>query len=144
MELGVLAAMYRMSDLPSDGSDEGLIVLTHHVAWDLPEAGRLLEFVVSGGTLLLDASSGRKTYDASLHRPWPRGLADPLGFRCMGLQSRPEGYMFHRLGTPCGKLLLTRAELAFDEDAGWACWKELRFQLNDEPLVWERSYGKGR
>ncbi|MBA2470505.1 MAG: beta-galactosidase, partial [Chloroflexia bacterium] len=87
MQQGVSTTLTPMDNLPDQAPEGGLIVLSHVVGWDTASAERLLQFVDSGGTLLLDATSGRKNLDSTLHRPWPGGLAETLGFRATGLRT---------------------------------------------------------
>ena len=144
MQCGIPSALVGMADLPDRDTNGGLVVLSHVVSWDAAVAGRLLSFVESGGTLLTDATSGRKDLDASLHRPWPGGLAFNIGLRAVGLQSRPEGYGVSLHGVPAGRWLLTRLVAELDGDARWEAWQEPRFGYDGEPCVWERRLGRGR
>ena len=144
MQCGIPSALVGMADLPDWDKNGGLVVLSHVVSWDAAVAGRLLSFVESGGTLLTDATSGRKDLDASLHRPWPGGLAFNIGLRAVGLQSRPEGYGVSLHGVPAGRWLLTRLVAELDGDARWEAWQEPRFGYDGEPCVWERRLGRGR
>jgi hypothetical protein len=119
-------------------------VLSHLVAWDDSVSDRLLNFVESGGRLLFDATSGRKDPDATLHRPWPGGLAERIGLRAVGLQSRSEGYGLLLNGLSAGRWLLTRSVAQLDKDGRWEAWSQPRFEHNEEPCVWERPLGQGR
>jgi hypothetical protein len=144
MQYGIPSALVSMVDLPDRAMNGGLVVLSHVVSWDADAAGRMLSFVESGGTLLVDGTSGRKDLDASLHRPWPGGLADSIGLRAVGLQSRPDGYEVSLHGVSAGRWLLTRLVAELDGDARWEAWPELRFEHDGEPCVWERRFGQGR
>jgi Beta-galactosidase/Beta-galactosidase trimerisation domain len=144
MHCGVSTAMARVIDMPDRASEGDLIVLSHLVAWDASVSDRLLSFVESGGGLLIDATSGRKDPDATLHRPWPGGLAERIGLRAVGLQSRSEGYGLLLNGLSAGRWLLTRLAVELDEDEKWEAWSQPRFEHDGEPCVWERPLGQGR
>jgi hypothetical protein len=145
MELGIATGMARLENLPEHAAQPGdVIVLSHVVAWEESDARRLLGFVATGGCLVLDGTCGRKNPDASLHRPWPGGLAADIGLHAVDLESRPEGYEVALNGLPAGRWLLTRLVAEMDPAAGWHAWEGLRFALDGEPCVWERSYGHGR
>ncbi len=141
MEQGAATEMRRLQDVPEDGAG-ALLVLSHVVSWELEDARRILAFARSGGTVVLDATSGRKDTDAGMHRPWPGFLAAEIGMRAAGLRTDPKGYALCGCGTPLGRLLLTRMEPVFAPDAGWSAWEDLRYE-DGEPLVWQRSFGQG-
>jgi hypothetical protein len=144
MRLGLPVDLPRLDATPTDGSQGGLLVLSQVVAWNPDAVSNLLAFTESGGTLLLDATSGRKNLDAAIHRPWPGGLTERLGFRAVGLESRPEGHALKLEGLPAGRWLLGRLNAQLSPDAGWVAWDGLRFARDGEPCVWERPLGKGR
>ncbi|KGE18799.1 beta-galactosidase [Paenibacillus wynnii] len=145
LQYGIPAVMTRLEDLPlEEGSQGGLIFITHLVAWDDAGADRILSFVEAGGTLVLDATSGRKDYNARLHRPWPGGIASRIGMQSEGLQSNYEGYDIAMLHMKLGQLIAARAEVRFQPDAGWKPWREFRFQKDGQPLIHERPYGRGK
>jgi hypothetical protein len=144
-ELGIAAAMAPLHALPAAATQRGdLLVLSHVVAWDETATARLLGFAESGGCLLLDATCGRKTPDASLHRPWPGGLAAQIGLSAVDLETRPDGYELALYGEPAGRWLLARLRAELDPAAGWQAWEELRYAVDGEPCVFERPYGAGR
>lgn len=143
MQCGLNAAMAQLQDVPTNGQGGGLIVLSHIVCWENGHADALLKFVASGGTVLFDATSGRKNRDASLYRPWPGHLAGRIGMRVAQLRTRTEGYELLWHGRHAGRLLLARADVEMDGDAGWRPWDEIRFAADEQPLVWERAYGAG-
>ncbi|HEV2126678.1 MAG TPA: beta-galactosidase trimerization domain-containing protein, partial [Chloroflexota bacterium] len=144
MQAGIPTTLTPMATLPHRAPDGGLVALSHVVGWDNEQANDLLAFADSGGTLLLDATSGRKDLDSTLQRPWPGGLAERIGLRATGLQTRPEGYDLSMYGLPTGRWLLARLMAHFEEGAGWEAWVEPRFAADGQPCVWERSYGLGR
>lgn len=144
MQAGVSTTLTPLDNLPETAPDGGLIVLSHVAAWDSAMAERMLSFVDSGGALLLDATCGRKNLDSTLHRPWPGGLAERIGLRVTGLQTRPAGYDVSLHGLFAGRWLLTRINAEFDPDSGWHAWPEPRFSADGQPGVWERPYGRGR
>lgn len=144
MEAGMSTTMARADTVPDRAPAGGLIAISHLVAWDDSLADRLLSFVGSGGSLLLDATSGRKNLASSLHRPWPGGLAERTGWRAVGLQTRPEGWELSLNGLGAGRWLLARLVAELDPAAGWEAWSEPRYEEDGEPCVWERSFGEGR
>ncbi len=144
MECGLRAGMAPVRHLTAAVRPGGMIVLSHLVAWDEEETDDLLAFVSQGGTLLFDATCGRKNRDAALHRPWPGGLARSVGLRALGLQTRPEGYEMALNGLSAGRWLLTRMDAQFEPEAGWSAWTDIRFCEDGDPCVWERSYGEGK
>jgi hypothetical protein len=144
-ELGMATAMAPLHALPAVAEHPGdLLVLSHVVAWDTADAARLLGFAESGGCLLLDATCGRKTPDATLHRPWPGGLGERSGLVAVDLETRPDGYALRLHGEPAGHWLLARLRAELDPSGGWRAWEELRYALDGEACVWERPYGAGR
>jgi len=146
LECGINPVMARIQDLPIDaGKNGGMIVLSHLVAWENEEAIRTLSFVKSGGTLIIDATCGRKNLDARLHRPWPGGISEKIGMRASELHSLPGGYKVLFEGRQeMGSWITTRIRPTFEIEAGWKPWSELRFELDGQPCVWERTYGQGK
>lgn len=145
LRAGLTPTPVRLDLLPNRPARPGeLVIVSHLVAWEEADAARLLDFAHAGGVLLIDATSGRKTADAALHRPWPGLLAERLGFYVADLESRPEGYGLLLDGLPAGRWLLARAQFHLDADAGWRAWPELRFDGDGAPCVFERAYGAGR
>ncbi len=120
-----------------------LIVASHLIAYDQRDAECLLHLVESGATVLLDGTSGQKTPDARLHRPWPGVLASRLGFRTRGLVTRPDGWTVRIHGAAVGRMVLTTADIEFTDPA-WAAWGDVRVGDELRPLAWERSVGRGR
>lgn len=135
------ASITRVADLPTTAKPGDLIVLSHLVAWEQSTAERLLTFVESGGCLLIDGTSGRKTLDAALHRPWFGGLADKTGLRAVGLQSNIEGYELNLHGLSAGRTVLGRVNVEMQPE--WSAWETLRF-ADGEACVLQRAYGHGR
>ncbi|WP_339320319.1 beta-galactosidase [Paenibacillus sp. FSL R10-2734] len=145
MECGVDTIMSRIEDLPLEGKEGGLIVLSHVVALEQEQADRLLDFVQTGGTLIFDATTGRKDHDARLQRPWPGGLSEQIGMRAMDLHTIPSGYKVLFEGqVELGTWIAVRNRPLFVEGMGWKPWRELRFEMDDEPCIWDRPYGLGK
>jgi len=144
MQQGVDSAITRVEDLPSDGQNGDMIFLSHLVACEAEQMVAMLTFVKTGGTLVFDATTGRKDSDATLHRPWPGGIAKEIGLEAAGLETNPQGYDINILGNGVGKWLLTRMIPDFQDNAGWRPWSDVRFAYDGQPCIWERSYGKGR
>ncbi|MDQ3655368.1 MAG: beta-galactosidase [Chloroflexota bacterium] len=144
MRAGVSTTLTPVDNLPDQAPEGGLIALSHLVGWDTASIDRLLSFADSGGTLLLDSTSGRKDLDSTLHRPWPGGMAGRIGLRAAELRTRAEGYAVSLHGLPAGRWLLARLSAELDDEAGWEAWDEPRFARDGEPCVWERTFGRGR
>lgn len=121
----------------------GLIVASHLVAYSEAFGRRLLECVHAGAVLLVDGTSGHKTPEALLHRPWPGVLARDLGFRSRGLVTRREGFPVTLYGAGVGQLALVLSDLEFIDPA-WSAWEDVRVGDDTAPLIWERSFGRGR
>jgi hypothetical protein len=121
----------------------GLIVVSHLVAYSEDDGRRLLDLVADGATLLVDGTSGHKTPDASLHRPWPGVLATELGFRSRGLITARDGFPVTVHGASVGRLVLALSDLEFT-DAAWLPWSDARVGDQAAPLLWERSLGLGK
>lgn len=143
MECGVNVGMCRLQDISKKGAGK-VLVLSHLVAWSEENASRILCFAKSGGTVVMDCTSGRKTPDAGLYRPWPGGIAEEIGMIADGLETDPNGYEISLFGRPAGQWLLTRLIPRFVDDAPWQAWDELRYAKDGEPCVWERPLGAGR
>jgi hypothetical protein len=124
-------------------SPDGLIVVSHLAAYSEEDGRRLLALVDHGSTLLVDGTSGHKTPDASLHRPWPGVLATELGFRSRGLITDRDGYRVHLHGASVGRLALALSDLEFS-DSAWSPWTDVRVGDRAAPLIWERSFGLGK
>lgn len=144
MQQGTNSVVQRLQDLPSDGSNGGLIMLSNLVSWEDDNAEQLLSFVNSGGTLVFDATCGRKDTDAVLHRPWPGGISKEICLEAVGLDSNPQGFPISLYGQDAGKWILARMTPSFADNSGWKAWEELRFTHDEQPCVWERDYGKGK
>jgi hypothetical protein len=145
MEAGIAASMAPVTAIPARAAHPGdLLLLSHVVAWEASTAARLLSFAESGGSLLLDATCGRKTLDGSLQRPWPGGLAEDIGLQVVDLETRPGGYNVMLHGQAAGRWLLARLHAELAPEAGWMAWEELRFAEDGQTCVWERPFGAGR
>jgi hypothetical protein len=144
VECGIPAAPAYLDRLDRAVTPDGLVVASHVVAWDEADGRRLLQFAEQGGRLLVDAASGRRDSAARMHYPWPGGLAPQIGLRARELESNSDGHKIELDGRPAGKFLLARLHAVFDDTAVWSAWDQPRFQEDGEPLVWQRSYGKGR
>jgi beta-galactosidase len=142
LQLGILPEPTRIARFPASAAGR-LAIVSHIVAWDTGDIGRLTAFASSGSTVLMDGSSGRRSTDARLFRPWPGGLLEELGFHCTGMDTHPDGFAVDLLGTRVGRTYLTRALPEFS-DKGWRAWPELRFACDERPVVWERQVGAGR
>jgi hypothetical protein len=144
LQCGIPAAMAYLDRIDAEVAPDGLLIASHVVAWDKQDGQRLLRFAEQGGRLLIDASCGRRDYQARMHYPWPGGLAEGMGLRAQELETNSDGYALELDGHATGKLLLARLHALFDDPKAWSAWDQPRYQQDGEPLVWERSYGKGR
>ena len=145
LRLGVPTSMCPAATLPGwPGLAPELLVVSHMTAWDQDFAGELLRRVDTGAVLLLDGTSGHKTGAAALHRPWPGGLAQPLGFRAKGMLTDPAGFPVTSFGAPVGVFPLVTCEYELDMSA-WAALDRFRLpEHGSSPCVWSRRFGQGR
>jgi hypothetical protein len=144
LQCGIPAAVTYLDRIPAEVTPDGLVVVSHVIAWDKEDGQRLLRFAEDGGRLVIDAASGRRDGQARMHYPWPGGLAEGMGLRARELESRADGYPLELGGRSAGKLLLARLQAVFDEPDRWSAWPEPRFQDDGQPLVWQRPCGHGR
>ena len=145
MQCGVptsLAYLDRVNDKTI--TPDGLLVVSHVLAWDKEDGQRMLRFAENGGRLLLDAASGRRDSLARMHNPWPGGLAERIGLHVADIEGRADGHPVELYGRTAGKFLFARLSAVFDDPTSWSAWEQPRFQEDGAPLVWERTYGKGR
>lgn len=140
---GIPTDMCTLENMPTNGEEGGLIWLSHTVAWEAEDSERLLQFAESGGTVVLDATCGRKNLDASMHRPWPFGFSE-AGLESTGLESNPDGYPLLLFGQPAGRWILARMSPEFSPGSSWTAWEHLRFADNGAPCVYQRTYGSGK
>lgn len=145
LRLGVPTSMCPATTLPTwPGLAPELLVVSHMTAWDQDFADELLRRVDAGAVLLLDGTSGHKTEDAAVHRPWPGGLAQPLSFRAKGLFTDPAGFPVTSFGAPAGAFPLVTCQYEFDMSA-WAALDRFRLpEHGSAPCVWSRRFGQGR
>lgn len=139
----LIAPFDALPGAPPDGG--GMILMSHVVAWGAGVAERLLGFARAGGTVVLDATSGRKDPAGRLQVPWPGGAAlrDAIGLRARGLRSRSDGQPLTLDGVAAGEWLLARLDPEVI-DGEWSEWRELRFAEDGGPVVLERPLGRGR
>ena len=142
MGLGVPTAVARLADVPTDPEPGDLAVASHQVAWDAATAERLLAFADAGGTVVLDGTSGRFDPTTRLNRPWPGGLAGPLGVRGTGLSADEHGHGLTLHGADAETVPLVRSRQEWAD--AWESWSSLRFAADQSPVVRERPYGDGR
>lgn len=145
LRLGVPAAMTPAAALHSQPERPAqLLVVSHMTAWDDDFATELVRRVRAGATLLLDGTSGHKTADAALHRPWPGGLAEPLGIRATGLFTDPAGFAVTGFGAPLGRFPLAVCDYEL-LDPAWSALEHLRLPDHGvAPCAWSRTVGEGR
>ena len=129
--------------LPEDGAGKAAIV-SHVVAIEARDAERLERFVASGGRLLIDATSGHKTGDAELWRPWPGGLADAFGVRVVGMESDPAGWAVTFERFAAASFIAARSHLETAPGAGWTPVPGFRFAADGDAFAIARDHGAGR
>ncbi len=145
LKLGLATSLIDLDRLPSAPPGPGaMLVVSHVVAWDVAAAKNIVSFARAGGTVVIDAFSGRKSLDAALHRPWPGGLAGPLGLVVEEMESSIDGFELLLDGCAAGRATLARTRVRLDPTAGWRAWPMLRFGDDHSPAVVERPLGKGR
>ncbi|MEN8157933.1 MAG: beta-galactosidase [Bacteroidota bacterium] len=144
LQCGISTTLAYSDDFESKVDPKGLVIAAHLLAWDEPLGQRLLEYAKKGGTILLDAPSGRREYSSEMHYPWPGGMTGELGMRAVGLETNSEGWDLELNGAGAGNLVLSRFNGEFSDEKSWRSWDEPRYVWDNQPLVWERSYGKGR
>jgi len=145
LRLGVPTSMCPVATLGAwPGAAPELLVVSHMTAWDEDFAAELLRRVGAGAVLLLDGTSGHKTPDATVYRPWPGALAQPLGLRGKGLITDPGGFPVTSFGAPAGVFPLVIGEFELDT-AVWEALDQFRLpQHGSVPCVWSRRFGQGR
>lgn len=145
LRLGIPAAMVPAATLNArKSSNPELLVVSHMTAWDEDLADVLLGRVTAGAVLVLDGTSGHKTPEAALHRPWPGGLGDRLGMRAKGLVTDPAGFAVTSFGAPVGRFPLAVCEYEFT-DSAWLAVEQFRMPDHGfAPCVWSRPLGQGR
>jgi beta-galactosidase len=144
-EMGLASTLVRFAHLPEAPTVPGqTAVVSHVVAWEKPEADRLLAWTEAGGTLVLDGTCGRKNFDATQHQPWPGHLGERIGLIATGHESRAEHYDLTVGGVSGGRWVATRLCAQLSPDCGWNAWPDVLFAVDGEPAVWERTWGKGR
>jgi hypothetical protein len=144
MQCGIPASPAYFDRIASNVVPQGLLVASHFVAWEKEDGHRLLQFAEAGGTVLLDAASGRRDPAARMHQPWPGGMAQDIGLRAQDLETNSEGFPIEWHGQQCGKLILARLHSVFEKSDVWSAWDQPRFKNDGSPVVWERRFGKGR
>lgn len=144
-EHGFTATPVRVGNLPEAPMGAGEVAFASHlVAWEEPEAARLLAWAEAGGTLVIDATCGRKDFNATQYQPWPGFFGERIGLVATGHESRAEHYALTLGGAPAGVWLATRLCARLAPEAGWRAWEDLRFAVDGEAAVWERAWGLGR
>ena len=139
--LGLSATISSLAHLPPSVAPGALILALGLTAWTTADAERLLGLVNGGATLVLDATTGRKTPDAALHRPWPGGLGEALGLSVETLETNLNGFPVTWEGLDAGTLSLTRAHHRLS--GPWSAWPQARF-ADGGPVILERPHGRGR
>jgi len=142
-ERGLTGVVARIKDMPENPLGR-VAFASHLVAWEADEARRLLDWSNAGGTLVIDATCGRKTFDAVQYRRWPGHFAESIGLAVGGHESRAEHYDIEVNGHPAGRWPLARLSASLDAEAGWTAWCNVRFAIDGEPAVWERDWGSWR
>lgn len=121
----------------------GIAFAGHMLALDTDRARHLLEWVASGGTLVVDALFARKDPSGRLNRPRPPGF-DGLSFHVREMETCVDGYPIAHGPIPAGTLPLCRANVAPMGEGIWRAFSPLRFADSGEPVALCREHGKGR
>ena len=143
MQQGVSTIIQRLEDLPEKAVNGELVILSGITAWEEVCGERFLKFAESGGIVVFDATCGRKDTDAHMHIPWPGGMSKKIGIEMQGIETNSNGYDVSLFGNNLGKWVLTRSTPEFTSNE-WKVWEELRYEYDNTPVVWERTYGKGK
>lgn len=130
--------------IPGINSQGKTLFLSHLVAWSRENAQKVLSFAKNGGTVALDATTGRKMPDAALYCPWPGGLAEAIGMTASDLETDYRGYELSLFGEDAGRWLLTRIVPVFSPESPWSAWDGICFKKDGAPCVWERPFGAGK
>lgn len=141
---GLAHAMAPVEQWSADGRAE-VVIAAGISAWTIDQAEDLLAFARSGGTLVLDATSGRFTPDAGLHRPWPGGMGT-IGLRGRGLSSSETGDLTEAIslhGAAFGRVAGVRSDIEI-VSSEWTPDPAVTFTSDSSPVIWSRSWGKGR
>lgn len=140
-ELGIGSAITSAEQLPEELPEGTLIIVSHLVAFDASFGEKLARLARQGAILIIDATSGRKSFNADLHRPWPAGFA-PEGLIAADLESNPAGFELAQHGHAAGSTLLCRMVPA-SLDPEWKAYGHLRYACDDSPVVLQKHIGKG-
>ncbi len=141
---GLTHAMAPIGQWRGDGRPE-LLIAAGISAWTIDQADELLAFARDGGTLVLDATSGRFTPDAELYRPWPGGM-DAIGIRGRGLSSSETGDLTEAIslyGATFGRVAGVRSDIEIVSPE-WTPDPAMTFTSDSLPVIWSRSWGDGR
>ena len=142
---GVQAGMMPVSGVNSDTRAD-VIIASHLAAWSEQFGTQLLSLAYGGATVVVDGLSGEFDLDATLHRPWPGGMAGVVGARSRGLETAHDGttaFPAQLFGQDVGHFAGVRDDLDISEDA-WNPLSEPVFASDGTPVAWERPWGSGR
>ena len=144
MEEGYLASPIRLGAMQGRRPRPGQSLwVSHVVAWEEPEARAMLGFARAGGTLVLDALSGRKDTDSACHLPWPGHVVRPLDLRVNELETAADHFELETGRSPAGLAgPVLRTHVA--AGAAWEALPWLRFADDKSPALLSRPFGKGR
>jgi beta-galactosidase len=143
MEAGFVASNLSFNDLPSSPARRGQVLLVSHViAWEEAEAEKMLEWTRKGGTLVLDALSGRKDFDSSCHKPWPGHLAESCGLQVLEIETAASDFLLESEGAEVSRAALLRTIIR--TEAPWNVLSALRFADDHSAAVLQRPFGKGK
>jgi hypothetical protein len=119
-----------------------LIIASHLVAIDNHFGEKLARLAREGAVVLLDATTGRKSFNAELHRPWPAGFTGE-DLEVADLESNPAGFRLSRHGQEAGSTILCRM-IPYLSGPDWKAFGSLRYQCDDSPVVLHRQTGTGK
>lgn len=139
-ELGVSVAITDVTKLPEKVPSGTLIFASHLIAMEPDFGHQLIHLARNGAYVMLDATCGRKSFNADLQRPWPAGLSAE-GLNASELESDPTGFTLTENGREAGETLLCRMVPKLSD--AWQAYGSLRYQCDDSPVVMAKETGTG-
>lgn len=141
MELCYAASPVVMESLGIPKRHQVLIV-SQMIAWEATEAQAILRWAQRGGTLVIDAGSGRKDFDSARHAPWPGVVWKEIDLVVRDSETLAEPIGLRIDGATCGHAFGVRAQIRCGP--AWEPSGEIRFDDDSTSVFLERSFGRGR
>jgi len=143
MEAGFVASNLSFNDLPSSPDRKGqVLIVSQVIAWEKAEAKKMLEWARKGGTLVLDALSGRKDFDSACHKPWPGHLTEPCGLQVLEIETASSDFVLESEGEEVCRAALLRTVV--QTAPPWTVLSTFRFADDRSAAVLQRPFGKGK